>query len=317
MATVKPNSIGARQMGELSRLLEERGVGSTEIQFLIENPDMVAGIIKKHGMTEGWVITSDNWLDLLCEKERQAHFAFFHKEFDLTFFQQVLEKYGFEQIKKWRDLLLEPHFLPSVVLTEETNFPGWKVQPEDWFWKKIGEGKLLRRDQQGNLVQISEVNLGGIVVLVDARLKPKYKDGKQMWSNDKPLLGKILADLRESRKIAKYEYGSQGSRFGVSAKEIDNFVISEYAKTIRFEPSQIRLERVIEGNIISQLYTEMPRKNDGKTSSSVWYDEHFEDAGSRLDGGHSDNGGLARVNYSNVDRRWDDGSFRLLGVLGP
>lgn len=315
MATVQP--ITSRQSGELSRLLEERGVGREGYQFLVKNPDLVVALIRSENSATKTVLTSENWLDLLCEKERQAHFAFFHEEFDLAVFRQVLEKYGFGQFQKWQDLQLEPHFLPKKIFQLNSNFPGWKVKPKKWFWEKIVEGKLLHRDTEGKLVTISEVNLGGIVVLVDTRQKPKYKDGKQMWSKDQNLLGKILTDLRESGKIVKHGYGPQCSRLGVSAKEIDNFIIAEYAKVVGLEASRVRLERAIEGNVISQLYSEMSRKGDGQTNTSVWYDELFGDAEYRLNGGNSDIGGLANVNYDRVDDHWNDGSFRLLGVLGP
>lgn len=262
-------------------------------------------------------MTAENWLDFICEQERLAHLAFFGQEFDLTLFRQILEEYGFGRVQVWQNLGLEVHFLPDVVMVQDANFPGWKIKPEKWFWEKLTEGKLLRRDPQGNLVTITEVNLGGIIVLVDTRLKPKYKDGRQMWGSDKNLLGKILSELRDSGKIAKYEYGPQESRFGVSAKEIDDSIIAEFAKVVGLEQSQVRLERTIEGDVIPQLYTEMPRKDDGWNDTRVWYDEFFEDASFRLNGGNSFYGGLANVDYDNAGNHWDYRSFRLLGVLGP
>lgn len=42
--------------------------------------------------------------------------------------------------------------------------------------------------------------------------------------------------------------------------------------------------------------------------------EYFEGAHNRLNGGNSDNGGLANVNWNNADNRNDNWSPRPLGV---
>lgn len=46
-----------------------------------------------------------------------------------------------------------------------------------------------------------------------------------------------------------------------------------------------------------------------------WEQANFEDRSSRLNGGNSDNGGLARVNWNEAWNYWNNGSFRPLEVL--
>jgi len=255
----------------------------------------------------------EDWLKKVLELEKSCHLAFFGQEFDLTQFEAALKKYGPEKLMAWLALGLEPHFLPKVEMSREVQFPGWKVKPNDWFWQQLQAGKILR-DRNGELVAAKVVKLEGITVLIDTRLKPRYKSGKQMWESD-TLLGPILIQLREKEKIAKYEYGTQGSRFGVSADEWEDEVKPALAGKIGLEPSQPRFERVIEASAIPQLYHYMLRKEDGKTNTWVWYDEYFGGRSSRLRGGDSGNGGLAGVDWSGARNNWGDGSFRPLAVL--
>ncbi len=255
----------------------------------------------------------EDWLKKVVELEKACHLAFFGQEFDLTQFEATLKKYGPEKLMAWLALGLESHFLPKVEMSREAQFPGWKVKPNDWFWQQFQAGKVLR-NRNGELVAEKVVELEGITVLVDTRLKPHYKNGKQMWEGD-TLLGPILIQLREKGKIAKYEYGTQGSRFGVSADEWEGEVKPALAGKIGLESSQPRFERVIEASAIPQLYHYMPRKKDGKTNTWVWYEEYFEDRSNRLNGGNSDNGGLANVNWNEARNHWNNRSLRPLEVL--
>ena len=253
------------------------------------------------------------WLERIVARERACHLAFFDQEFDLTAFAQTLKKYGESKIRFWQKLEMEPVFLPEVAMPQDTNFRGWKVKPESWFWQKIAEGRILR--QVGNkLVPIKEVRLEGITALIDTRLKPKYDAGKQMYENDN-LLGPIIEDLRRAKKIAKYEYGPKSSRFGVSADEWETCSKPVLAQKLGLDESQIRLEREIEANVIPQIYLYMSRKDDGKTDTWEWREEYFGDRGGRLVGGLSGGGGLAHVSDSSSGDHWHSRSFRPLAVL--
>lgn len=172
------------------------------------------------------------------------------------------------------------------------------------------EGKIFRNDN-GDLQKIKAVELHGVSVLIDTRLKPAYDNGKQIYENDN-LLGPIIKQLRKAKKIAKYEYGSQDSRFGVSADEWEKQVKPTLGEILKV--SSVLLEPTIVANVIPQLYPYMPRKDDGNTNTWVWYEEYFEDRGKRLNGGNSDNGGLANVNWNDADNSWNNRSVRPLVV---
>jgi len=228
-------------------------------------------------------------------------------------FEKILRKYGRKKIKEWQGLGLEPHFLPKVSMMLGNDYPGWKVKPKKWFYDMLAQGKILR-DINGQLEPVTKAELPGATVLIDTRLKPVYKNGVQMWEGDN-LLGLLIADLRKEGKIAKYDYGPQSSRFGVSANEWQEYVRPALANRLGLEPRQLRLECAIEANVIPQLYPYMPRKDDGKTNTWVWHEEYFGGGGPRLHGGVSDCGGLAGVHYNDAGRHWSYGAFRPLAAL--
>ena len=255
-----------------------------------------------------------HWINKILETERQSHLAFFGKEFDLSAFQKTLEKHGEQKIKEWATLLLEPHFLPKIAMDRKAEFPGWQVRPDNHAYEVVYQGKVLRKTN-GQIVPDKKAHwLLGETVLIDIRLKPAYQDGKQMWSDDiflRPIIGRI----RTQEVIPRIDYGPWESRFGVSADEWENHVKPALAQDQRFTGLSWRLERAIEGNIIPQLYSDMPRKDNGQTDTWVWYEEYFGGASARLGGGRSVYGGLADFGWSWSGRRWHGGSFCPLAVL--
>jgi len=254
-----------------------------------------------------------DWLATILNTERKCHLDFFGREFDLAEFEITLRRYGRKKIKAWQKLGLEPHFLPQASMMSGENYSGWKIKPEDWFYKKQLEGKLFL-DSNGSLEKVLTVELKGITVLIDTRLKPSYKDGKQMWEGDS-LFGLLIADLRKDGKISRYEHGPQSSRFGVSAAEWQEQVRPALATKLGLDSRRLRLECAIEANVISQLYPHMARKDDGQTNTWVWYEEYFEGRGYRLYGGYSAYGVLALVSARDAGDHWSYRSFRPLAVL--
>lgn len=255
------------------------------------------------------------WLQEILSLERQYHLNFFGQEFDLVEFEETLKKYGQEKRREWQELGLEPHFLPDVAMNWNREFPGWKVKPGKWYYEQAEKSKILRDSINGKLVvDKTPYRLEGISVLIDRRLKPKHNDDKQMYQNDN-LLGPVIEKLREEGKIEVYKCGPQSSRFGVSSKEWKEAIKQVLAEKLGFKVNQVRLERTIEANVISQLYPNMPRKEDGITNTWVWYEEYFERYDSRLDGGDSRYGGLAHVYCGFVGGHWGDRSLRSLAVL--
>jgi len=254
----------------------------------------------------------ESWLQEILERERQYHLDFFDQEFDLLKFEKTLKRYGHQKIQEWQNLGLEPHFLPKVSMMSGDDYRGWKIKPEKWFYGKIFEGKIFR-DIKGKLEKVTIVKLEGITILIDTRLKPAYQNDRQMYEDDN-LLGSIIEELRENRKIVSYKYGPQSSRFGTSADhEWEKQIKPVLAKKLGLRTTQIRLERAIEANVIPQLYS--LRKDDGKTNTWVWYEEYFEGRGRRLSGGDSGHGGLADVYFDWAGDHWSRRALRPLAVL--
>lgn len=247
-----------------------------------------------------------NWLQLIVDLERNCHRDFFGRIFSLAEFTRTLKKYGAEKVEAWKELGLEPHFLPTVSMMPKDDYSGWKVKPEGWFYKMIAQSKILR-NINGKLKKVKTVGLEGITVLVDTRLKPRYGDE---YKDD--YLDLIITQLRESAKIENYKFSA--SRFNVSAQETE-LLKADTAKILDLNPAQLRLELEIEANVISQMYSHTPRKDDGKTNTWEWREEFLRGRAGRLDGGFSDVGGLACVHYSSVSYHWHSRAFRFLAVL--
>ncbi len=261
------------------------------------------------------LIGGGDWLGEILTRERQCHKTFFGQRFALDEFRKALQKYGQKKIQEWQKLALEPQFLPEVSMSQDDKFRGWKVKPEDSYYRMVAKGDVLRRQPSGKLLEDKKAfKLEGITVLIDIRLKPPYDDGKQMWKDDN-LLGPIIKGLREKGKIAKYKYGPQNSRFGVSADEWEREIKLVLAENLGLDVSQVRFERAIEMNVIPQIYRGMPRTADDQTNTLVWIEEFSGGRDRRLDGGRSDDGGLTvvRPHWSNAP--YDRRSFRPLVVL--
>jgi hypothetical protein len=250
------------------------------------------------------------WILDILDIESKYHLAFFGQEFDLTEFANTLKKYGQHKFSRWSKLGLEPHYLPKVSMMAGDSYLGWKIKPNQWFYQQQIAGNFFCKIN-GQLQKVIMVALGGETVLIDVRKKPVYQDGKQMYAGDN-LLGPIIKQLREQEKIENYN--PVDSRFNVSANETD-IIKPLLAEKLGLQTNQIRSEFAIEGNIIPQLYTDMPRKDDGQTNTWVWYEEGFEGSDKRLSGGYSDGGGLAHVDWSRADYHWVHRSVRFLAVL--
>jgi len=311
MKTVKTNFIvtDEHKVGFFNTMLDLSNrfyAGSINPEITIDNLQLVA---------EGAKLSAEfpeqpKWIRDLLATESKYHLKFFGQEFDLTEFAGVLKKYGQRQLKRWQKLGLEPHFLPKVSLMIGDEYPGWKVKPNKWFYEQLLAGRIFR-SINNELKKVPVAELEGITVLIDTRLKPAYQNSKQMYQDDN-LLGPIIKQLREQERIVGYE--PIVSRFNISANETEA-IKPLLVQKLGLNQNQVRLELAIEANIIPQLYSDMPRKNDGKSDIWVWYEEYFDDYVGRLGGGNSDSGGLANVGWNDADNNWDCGSVRFLAVL--
>jgi hypothetical protein len=259
------------------------------------------------------VSSTASWIDKLVEREKKCQLAFFDKT-ELDEYAAVLQKYGSEKVEWWSKLGLEVHAFPTLALTSDLPLPGWMVKPGSWYWQVLAENRLRRLNSVGDLTMVSMALIGG-VVLINTRCKPRYQDGKQMFASDRSFMGQIIERLRKSGKLARYEYGPQTSRFGISSVEWQDHLRPAVAEFLGLEPQMMRLETAPEANIIPQIYPHMPRKKDGETNTWMWYEEYFESSSFRLSGGHSGGGGLADVDYSDAGSHWAIRAVRPLGVL--
>jgi len=256
---------------------------------------------------------TDAWIESMIQAENVLHMAFFGQTYDLSKMREVLAQHGLSKITFWKQVGLEVHFLPSMAISKDMPLDAWKVRPEQWFWD-MADARRLFYLRDGNLVIDTTVALHGIVVLIDTRKKPDYNDGKQKFARD-GFMGAVIGQLRKEGKLAHYQYGPQTSRFGISPNEWEEHLKVAWAEGLGLEPSQLRLETTIEANMIPQIFTNMPRKNDGQTNTWCWYDEYLDNASSRLVGGGSVCGGLASVYYGDSGYRWGNDAVRPLGVL--
>lgn len=192
--------------------------------------------------------------------------------------------------------VFEAHFEAPMEFKQNSNYPGWKVKPEPWYWNQIKAGSVAK----------DAANLGGVWVLVDGSRKPTYGSGKQLYENDP--FGPILARLRQEGKIAvpdSYKHVPETSRFAVTPDEREAHFNLALADILGVDVSQIGILKEIEFNVLGNMH----HPEWGQANTSEWLDDKFGD-GYRLIGGHSDNGGLARVYYRWSDRRLDYWGFR-------
>ncbi|MBI2448462.1 hypothetical protein HYV44_02810 [Candidatus Microgenomates bacterium] len=251
------------------------------------------------------------WIDRILKAEDMAHQNFFGQTFDLTPFRQTLEKLGKQKVASWRRLGMEIHYLPPFVFTQDLELPGWKIKPEDWFWEKLAKSKLFLKSDSGEMIEMERAEFLGQVVLVDTRCKPTYDNGRQMWKDDEEFLGPIMKQLRDEKKIAPYDLPS--SRFGVLYQELDDHILPAIAK--KFCIPSVQLETTIMGNILPQLYPEMPRHKNGIANTWECRAEHCNGVSHPLDSRESNDGGPAVGDYGYVISNWRSRSFRPLGVV--
>ncbi len=264
-----------------------------------------------------------SWVLKRAKEVRSLLNSFFGNEFrawmfNEELFRKTLLSFGREQVLAWEAIGLKPFYLPGLVMERGADYPGWKPEqrPNDFYWKSLAGGKLLRYNEEGELVPDRQANkLPGAVLLVDTLCKPFYTDGSQMWKDD--YLGATIKALRKKGRLHKYQHGPQDSRFGISgdAEWEEAFKPAVHQLLNLKSPSYVRLETTMELNVLSQALQGSPRARDGQTNTSVWLEEFFGDSSKRLCGGYSDYGGLANVGWDYSWNHWNDRSVRPLAVL--
>jgi len=287
---------------QLLRGVKEFGKGLTldDLQRIIEHRHIVKPVIKS---------SSNDWTIPILEAERKAHLAFFGQEFGLLMFAEKLKKIGPKKIAWWKRNFFEVHCPPPHVFKQGVNLPGMEIAIPDNYYRELANGNVFR-DVNGELIKIDKAETEGVTVLIDTRLKPAYDSGVQMWKRD-GIVGGVMKKLRKDGRITNYY--SRNSRFNSSADHEMNFILQAAASALKVK--SCRLETTTERIVIPQLYRHMPRKDDGKTNTSIWCDEFYRYRRDRFGGGNSDCGGLADVYADGAGYRWRSRSFRFLAVL--
>jgi len=293
---------------ELTRQIVAGELDKDQFQALIahQDPFKVPGWIRKR------IKKLDNYL-----------MAFFGKAYDLTLFQKTLQKYGKKQVEHWEEMGLMVGYLPKEKMSQDAKFWEGKVRPGNFLYEQSRAGNILRLNPGGELIKDKHAGeLEEIVILFDTRCKPSYTDGSQMWENDEKYLGTVIANLRKEGKIKSYDWCPQSSRFGITVEpngEWYKHVRPALAGLLgpRVDINSVRFETATESNVLSQLYSDLFRGEDGETNTWYWLEQFFEGTHLRLNGGNSDYGGLASIDWDDSNEPWNCISFRPLAVLAP
>lgn len=188
---------------------------------------------------------------------------------------------------------LAPHFLPAARFTEdkvyimmqgnEVEYPypkGW-VKPGDFLFEKV----------KNSLMPRNSLRLDSGWIIIDTTKRPDFNNGAQMYPNDpfKTLLQALQA-------LGNIQGSSEsGSRFWISADELDQHVMLAIAELLGTEVSDTSLPTVTEFNVIGNLF----HKDFGQATTYEWLFNKVGGDDNRLCGGNSENGGLAHL----TDRR--------------
>lgn len=303
MVWYKPNPMAAEERAtggpETVVPVQQTVAAATEISA--QTPPVPNFYIKRP--VEGLVLPLP---DQLMESARAELKVFFGREvavFDppslLSETQRLAENEGFN---------FAPIFFPAIEFKPDSDYPGWKDKPEEWYWRQIGKRGGISEDA---------AKLGGFWGLLDISVRPNYNNGRQLFDND--ALGNILKKGRRNGKIVVPDYLQHvpdTSRFGVSPNEQDAYVFPELAKVLNLS------DKIKKGIVQTRRLTEMEFNfagnlrytHFGEANTWEWLHDNFGD-GDRLDGGHSGYGGLALVYDDWSGFRDDDLGFRPLVVF--
>jgi len=260
----------------------------------LEQMDVIKKLFRQ--MTKGIKELKDAMWDLkIIEPERRKLKEFFGQEILVPPLPAEITP---ERLKKWQEQGFELHYFPDIEMKQDADFPLWKKKPMDWFYDEI---------KKGNIEQ-SAMRLPGCWVLMEARQKPAYDQGNQMYANDP--FAKTLAELRKQGLIQQYEpVKNPQSRFGISAEELENPQVKQaLAKVLGVKPEQISCPRAIEFNFFGNAF----HPELGDTTTWEWFSDLYDKGRRRLRGGHRAYGGLSDVNWGNPVGRGEDRGFRSL-----
>ncbi|TAL20154.1 hypothetical protein EPN90_01630 [Patescibacteria group bacterium] len=263
-----------------------------------------------------------NWLDSRLTREMKLYADIEEASgVELTWprdlFMATLEKFGREAVEIWeREFGLRVGTIPDYAVYQNAPFP--QNKPCTWFYKKVLAGKIGDASDGVFVPDTEAFRLRSAVVLFDPRRRPMFKDGHQLWPEDKKFLGGLIARLRNEKKLCSFKSIPSLSRFGVSPDDWEWAVKPVLGSIKEFAGVVWRLERVIEWSFLCQTHPELPRATDGETDTWIQFEDCYKDARHRLCGGRNEYESYKQVyechdNAANIrNGAW---SLRPLGVL--
>jgi len=239
----------------------------------------------------GEEVVSPEWRKEIINREKRALERFFGKEIKVSPLPPEITP---EKLLHWKELGMALHYLPSIEMAQEKNFPGWNIKPND-LYEKIQAGEVSRE----------VLKLSGKWVLIDTRDKPDYRGGDQLYSDD--FLAPILKKLRENGELYHDRNCPIQTRLRVSWQDYHDILRPKIAKILKVRPDQVRLPRAIEFNFLGNAHY----SQWGETDFREWFEDKTI-ANRCLCGGRSDKGRLADVYVDSVDKHYTNVGFRPL-----
>ncbi len=154
----------------------------------------------------------------------------------------------------------EPHYIPKLKLTKNTDYPGWQAKPRDEFWQNMA---FLSKAQSPESVSLS---FGGIWVLVDTTKKGDNENGNPAYIDEQ--LSIPFTDPNQA-KAAKVPFGT--SRFYKTRNAIYTNELPALAKFFRIGKDMVRLPKALEYNVLGNAF--YPEWGDGDFEER--FDEEF------------------------------------------
>ena len=192
----------------------------------------------------------------------------------------------------------ELYLEPTAVLSQDCNYPGWRVKFGPWLHEQI---------RQGNISE-DVIRLSAGWRVMEAIQRPNYDGENQLYEND--ALAPTLERLRSSGHIkvpGHCKHIPSTSRFGVSPDEIIGPVVAVSSEILRVKPeNRLGLPSVASWSFRGN--TEHPEW--GEATTWEWFGNSFG-SGRRLIGGAADRGGLGNVHCLLSDHHRDHIGFRL------
>ncbi len=246
----------------------------------------------------------------IMEPERMRWRDFFGMEIDVPPLPDSITP---ERYERWRHQKFELHYLPPQEMSGDKQYPGWEKKPGNEYTPDGDKGISFLRAAEHSLHGLTPDNLKlpGAWILIDTRDKPGYNQDYQ----DDGDIGSALRELRNSKIILPHDKGKDDSRCDISWEELHKpEVTAKFAKVLGVEPSQVRLPRAIEENVLGNACYKQWDTTDTYEWSEDSYNLSFF-VPTHLIQGDSNLGGISDVFWSGSGNRDNRVGFRLAAVL--